>query len=403
MPRFEPFAALRYHASIDLDAVTAPPYDVIDDEERQALAARSPYNAVRIELPIDDGGGDRYAVAAELLARWVDEGVLVVDDMPSFFLYRMGFVDELGRPCQTSGVIGALELSDPGDGEVLPHEQTTPRAKTDRLALLDATRCNLSPIWCLSLASGLADLCEPAGAPLARCTDGTGTHHRLWAVTAPAAIAAIGQVVASAPVVIADGHHRYETALALRHRRRQAGAGPGGHDLIMALVVELTESELAVRAIHRLLTGLPDGTDVLSAWAPLFDPEPVVPDQTPLLAQLEPAGVLGLALDDGTSWLLRPRPDAFPANLPDLDAARVAHARHLLPAHDVTYHHDPGTALAGASARGSAAVLLRPATVAQIAAIADGRQSMPAKTTYFHPKPRTGMVFRSIDRPAASL
>ena len=403
MPRFEPFAALRYRASIDLDEVTAPPYDVIDDEEREALAARSPYNAVRVELPVDDNGGDRYAVAAKLLARWVDEGVLVVDDPLSFFIYRMGFIDEHGQPRQTSGVIGALELSDPGDGEVLPHEQTTPRAKTDRLALLDATGCNLSPIWCLSLAGGLAELCEPSDAPLARCTDGDGTHHRLWAVTAPAAIAAIARVVASAPVVIADGHHRYETALAFRRQRHQAGAGPGGHDLIMALVVELTESELAVRAIHRLLTGLPDDTDLLRAWAPLFDPEPVVADRATLLAQLEPAGALGLALDDGTGWLLRPRRDAFPHDLPDLDAARVAHARHLLPTHDVTYHHDPSAALAGASARGSAAVLLRPPTVAQIAATADGRQCMPAKTTYFHPKPRTGMVFRSIDRPAASL
>ncbi len=404
MPRFEPFAALRYRESIDLDVVTAPPYDVIDDHQRAVLATRSPYNAVRVELPVDDDGCDRYQVAARLLATWMDEGVLVADESPSFFLYRMGFTDEHGRVRQTSGVIGALELSVPGEGDVLPHEQTTPRAKSDRLALLQATGCNLSPIWCLSPAKGLAQLVEPSGPPLARCTDESGTHHRLWAVRAPALIGAISALVASAPLVIADGHHRYETALALRQLRERAGAGPGAHDLIMALVVELTESELAVRAIHRLLGGLPREVDVVTSWAPLFEARPVTTGPADLLELLAPAGSLGLVLADGSSWLLRPRPGAFPDDLPDLDAARVEHARQLLPPHEVTYHHDHAAAVAGVgSTEGAVAVMLRPATVAQIAATAERGECMPAKTTYFHPKPRTGMVFRSIDPPMGSL
>ena len=404
MPRFEPFVALRYHESIDLDAVTAPPYDVIDDDERAVLAARSPYNAVRVELPVDDDGRDRYQAAARLLATWMDEGVLVAEKSPSLFIYRMGFTDEHGRARQTSGVIGALELSTPGEGEVLPHEQTTPRAKSDRLALLEATACNLSPIWCLSPAKGLAQLVEPAGPPLARCTDESGTHHRLWAVTAPALIGAISALVASAPLVIADGHHRYETALAFRQLRERAGAGPGGHDLIMALVVELTESELAVRAIHRLLSGLTPDVDVVTSWAPLFEARRVPADHTALLTLLGPAGALGLVLADGSSWLLRPRPGAFPDDLPDLDAARVEHARRRLPPHEVTYHHDHRAAVAAVAGRqGGAALLLRPATVAQIATTAERGECMPAKTTYFHPKPRTGMVFRSIDCPMVPL
>ena len=404
MPRLEPFAALRYRESIDLDDVTAPPYDVIDDEERAALAARSPYNAVHLELPIDDDGSDRYQVAARLLSTWIDEGVLVADESPSFYLYRMGFTDEHGRARQTSGVIGALELSAPAEGEVLPHEETTARAKSDRLALLEATSCNLSPIWCLSPAEGLARLAEPTGPPLARCTDSTGTHHRLWQVSAPGLIEAISSLVASAPVIIADGHHRYQTALTLRQQRHRAGSAPGGHDLVMALVVELTESELAVRAIHRLLTGLPPDVDVISAWQPLFRTDRVTGDPAELLGLLVPAAALGLVLPDGSSWLLCPRPGTFPDDLPDLDAARLEHARRLLPPHEVTYHHDAAAALAGVGSGGGAvAALLRPPTVAQIAATAERRERMPAKTTYFHPKPRTGMVFRSIERRAASL
>lgn len=404
MPRFEPFTGLRYRKGIDLDAVIAPPYDVIDESQREALANRSPYNAVHLELPVDEPGADRYQVAARLLAEWLDAGVLVADDTPSFSLYRMGFTDEHGRPRQTSGVIGALELSVPGGGDVLPHEHTTPKATRDRLALLGATEANLSPIWGLSLAKGLTGLVEPTGPPLARCTDESGTHHRLWRVSAPAMTDAISSVVASAPVVIADGHHRYETALAWRHQRLTAGAGPGPHDLIMALVVELTESELAVRAIHRLLSGLDPSLDVMSAWSELFDAEPIEVGNADVASVMESAGGLALYLNDRSSFLLRPRAGAFPPDLPDLDAARIEHARTSLPAHQVAYHHDVAGLLATVDEQpGTAAVLLRPATVAQISATAERRDRMPPKTTYFHPKPRTGMVFRSIDRASMPL
>ncbi|MDP8987918.1 MAG: DUF1015 domain-containing protein, partial [Actinomycetota bacterium] len=147
MARFEPFAGLRYGDDIHLEAVIAPPYDVTDDEDRERLASRSPYNAVRLELPSDEDGHDRYAVAAHLLQEWQDGGVLVRDSEPGFYVYRMGYHDEQGRPRQTNGVLGALELSVPGEGDVLPHEETTPKAKSDRLRLLEATGCNLSPIW----------------------------------------------------------------------------------------------------------------------------------------------------------------------------------------------------------------------------------------------------------------
>ena len=404
MPRFEPFAGLRYRESSDLDAMTAPPYDVIDDQQRAALASRSPYNAVRLELPVGSGGEDPYRSAARLLQEWLGAGVLVDDDEPAFYLYRMGYRDEQGRPLQTSGVIGALELSVPGEGDVLPHEHTTPRAKSDRLALLEATQCNLSPIWCLSLAEGLAALAAPTGPPLARCTDELGAHHRLWRVTAPAALDALASLVGSAPVVIADGHHRYETALAHRDRRRQDGGAPGPHDLIMAMVVELAEGELSVQPIHRLLGDLPAGLDVVEALAPWFEAEAVGDDGEPLPALMERAGALGLALPDGTWWLLAPRAGAFPDEMPDLDSSRLDVARGGLPPHEVTYQHGASTVLHQVKGREDrAAVLLRPATVAQIAATAERRDRMPPKTTYFHPKLRTGMVFRSIDPEGSPL
>ncbi|HVL04235.1 MAG TPA: DUF1015 family protein, partial [Acidimicrobiales bacterium] len=136
MPRFEPFAGLRYRMSADIDDVVAPPYDVIDEPQREALAARSPFNAVHVELPVDeDDGGDRYRRAARLLREWRQKGIVAPDDPSALYLYRMGYHDEDGTPRQTTGVIGALELSVPGEGDVLPHEETTPRAKSDRLQL----------------------------------------------------------------------------------------------------------------------------------------------------------------------------------------------------------------------------------------------------------------------------
>ena len=398
MPRFEPFAGLRYRMSADIGEVTAPPYDVIDEEQRAAQAARSPFNAVHVELPVDeeDGGGDRYQRAARHLREWRERGILAPDDPAALYLYRMGYHDEEGNPRQTTGVIGALELSAPGEGHILPHEETTPRAKSDRLRLLEATKANLSPIWCLSQARHLSAFAEPLGPPFARCTDEDGAHHRLWRVTSPAVVDGLVEVVASAPVIIADGHHRYETALAYRDKCRAGGAGEGGHDFILALVVELADAELSVQAIHRVLSGLPADIDVAEALSPWFRREPYDGDGS-LPSAMARAGALGLVLPGGTSELLVPRDDAFPDELPDLDASRLEVARGGLPAHEVSYHHGADDVIGQVTGRtGTAAVLLRPATVEQIGESARRGLRMPPKTSYFHPKPRTGMVFRSL-------
>jgi uncharacterized protein (DUF1015 family) len=396
VPRFEPFAGIRYDGErVALDDVLAPPYDVISAEDLAELEARSPNNAVRLELPRDEANRDRYAAAQCRLDEWLASGVLVTDDGPSFYVYRMGFHDEAGRPRQTSGVIGALELSLPGEGDVLPHERTMSKPKDDRLNLLRACRANLSPVWGLSLAEGLSQLCELPGPPTARGTDEDGVHHRLWRITQPGVVAAIAEAVSSAPVVIADGHHRYETALHYRDERRQerGSSTPADDDLLMAYVVELSDEQLTVRPIHRLLAGLPDDFDLVDALASSFEVFDGGPPTADLAARMDDAGALGL-VTGGQAWLLRPRGEI---DADEGDADRLDAALTSLPPHEVVYQHGVDHTLALIDkGEAQAAVLLRATTVEQIASAARARRRMPAKSTFFYPKPRTGLVFRRL-------
>ena len=303
----------------------------------------------------------------------------------------MLFEDENGRFQRTHGVIGALGLpprgADPGAVGVLPHERTMKTAKSDRLSLLRATRANLDPIWVLSLTEGLSKLLVPHHLPLiAYCEDGEGVTHRLFPLTAPQDIAAVSEAVAAAPVVLADGHHRFETACAYRDERVAAGIDDPGAERIMAFTAELADDELSVRPIHRLLLGL-DGIHVRAALAGAFTvldagantPERVVE----LRARMRDEDALGLVDRSGL----------------DVDTVRFdASVRPALPDATVTFRSD-AAAVAALVEKGAAdaAVLLRPVTVAQIRAAAFAGVRMPEKTTFFSPKPRTGMVFRSLD------
>jgi uncharacterized protein (DUF1015 family) len=397
VPRFEPFRGIRYAPDVDLAAVLAPPYDVIDAEGRARLEARDARNAVRVELPVEgDDGTDRYTAAGCLFDEWLASGVLVQDDEPSFYVYRMGYHDAEGRARQTAGVVGALELSAPGEADVLPHERTMSKPKDDRLRILRSCRANLSPVWCLSLAEGLGSLCELPGGPDMRATDEDGVHHRLWRVAQAGVVDAIRDAVASQPVVIADGHHRYETAIAFREEVRAAHGGTGGDaDLLMTFVVELAEEQLTVRPIHRLLHAVGDGVelpDALDRWFEPFETDAAVET---LPDRMIDAGALALVVPGG-AWLLRPR-DPRPG---EPDSRLLDGVLDELGA-EVTFHHDAAqvAALVG-KGEARAGILLRPPTVAQIAAAARARLRMPEKTTFFHPKPRTGLVFRRLDLPA---
>jgi uncharacterized protein (DUF1015 family) len=400
VPRFEPFLAVRYDsARVSLDDVVAPPYDVIGPEERERLAARSPYNVVHVDLPAPEWGAERYAAAGARFAEWVVDGVLAVDDEPGFYVYRMGWRDERGRAGQTTGVIGALELAPPGEHGVLPHERTMGKPKDDRLNLMRATRANLSPIWGLSLATGLSALCEVSGPPVARHTDDEGVHHRLWPLSQPAVVAAVTETVAAAPVVIADGHHRYETALAYRDERAsEKGGAPGDYDLVLAYLVELSGGQLSIGAIHRLVSGLPPDFDPVASLAGDFE---VVGGgglaDVDLLDRMSAEGAFGLVTAAGT-WLLRPRPGAAGGrNGSEPDAGLLDRSLAGWPPHETTYPHRAGDVLAAVAAgSASAGLLLRPATVEQIAHSARAGRRMPQKTTFFRPKPRTGLVFRGL-------
>jgi uncharacterized protein (DUF1015 family) len=393
--RFEPFPALRYDLDrVDLGRVVSPPYDVIDDAQRAELAGRDPHNAVRIDLPVDEGGEDRYEVARRLLREWIVDGTLTADADPTFTVYRMSYVDDAGRDRHTTGIIGALELTPPGT-DILPHEHTTPKAKSDRLDMLRSCRANTSAIWGLSLAKGLTDLLPVDRPPLAEVTDEDGVRHTIWVVDDADTCAAISTAVAGQPVVIADGHHRFETSLAYRGEREAAEGDAGPAELTLAYVVELVEDELTVRAIHRLLTGLPTDLDLVEALSPWFEPLGPPPAGVAVTAAMDDAGALCLVLPD-REVLLRPRPEAL-ADARDLDSARLDVALAGLPAHALTFQHGPDNVRRlVAEGQAQAGVLLRPASIAQIDATAHGGERMPPKTTFFHPKPKTGLVFRTL-------
>ncbi|MDQ4133352.1 MAG: DUF1015 domain-containing protein [Actinomycetota bacterium] len=394
MPRFEPFPAVRYDPSrVALDDVIAPPYDVIDAAGEAELAARSPYNAVHVELTSGPGGVNRYHEAHCRFEEWMAEGVLRQDAEPAFYIYRMGYQGSDGALRQTTGVLGALELSPFGSGGVLPHERTMPKAKDDRLQLLRACRVNMSPIWALSLASGLSDLCQPAGPPQARATAADGVHHRVWTVTQSGLMETIQATVASAPAMIADGHHRYETALAYRDERRAAGDGAGDHDFVLTYMVELADDQLSVGPIHRVIAGLDDGFDPLTGLASEFELIEQVAPGPDVAERAAATGAVALVTATG-AWLLRPT-DGTTGDEPD--SVRLDRALAEWPSHRIGFEHSPATVL-GAVAAGDAqiGVLLRPATVAQIAAAARAGHRLPEKTTFFWPKPATGLTFRRV-------
>jgi uncharacterized protein (DUF1015 family) len=398
VPDFEPFNGIRFDTTrFDPVAVTAPPYDVISPEQRTALVDGSPCNVVHIDLPVvdtEDPSTDPYVTAKAKFQQWRSEGVLITDPNPSFTVYRMSTRNDEGVEQHTTGVIGALRLSRPDEGEILCHEYTTPKAKSDRLDLLGATDANLSPIWGLSPAAGLTDLLTLDEPPIVEF-EADGVRHSVWRVEDPVRIEAIRAAVGSAPVVIADGHHRYETSLAHRDAIRLTSGTSTGAESVMCFVVELAQEQLSVGPIHRLVTGLDPDVDLLGLLGDFFEIEPIDLPTSGMIRELEAAGSLALITSTGTS-LLRPRPEMF-REARDLDSSRLDLALEGLHGITVTYQHGVENILAAVgSGDADFGVLLRPVTVAQIVEIASGGERMPPKSTFFWPKPRTGVVLRSL-------
>jgi uncharacterized protein (DUF1015 family) len=393
VPRFEPFAAIRY--ATDLAPVVAPPYDVLSDTEINSLEARSPYNVVRIDVP--RGGEDRYQLAAKTMQAWLNEGILAVDPEPSFTIYRMRFTDAAGVRRDIVGVLGGLEVVDLEAPGVLPHERTTAKAATDRLDLTRATAANLSPVWGLSLSNGLTELLTEPGEPLGTVTE-DGVEHVLERVADPQRIAAIRDKLAADDVLIADGHHRYGVSRTYREEIRAAtGRTDTPAELTLAFVNELIEEQLSVAAIHRLYTDI-DIADLARALARSFDLVPTERPNAATLAELHQQGLLILVSSNAT-WLMQAKPGRFDG-VRALDGGWLETALADI-ALTVSYQHGLTETLDEVdSGRAAAAVLIRPVSVAEIERTAREGLLMPPKSTFFTPKLKTGFVIRSL-QPSA--
>ncbi len=435
MPHIRSFRALRYDPGLvgDLGAVVAPPYDVIGPELHRALLARHPRNAVRLDLPQSEPREDpneRYRRAARTVAAWRSDGTLHKDVHPSVYVSEQAYrVPGTGIERVQRGFFARLRLEPLGAaGGVLPHERTLSGPKEDRYRLLRATGLNTSPVVGL-----FEDPAREASAILARIasrgadvdvTDDDGVRHRLWAVTDDGPDAGDGPaarlmgLAAAGPVFIADGHHRYETALRYRDERRAvASSDPDpAFDYLLMLFLG-AEEQLTVLPTHRVVRDLGDGgvADLQAGLDRLFAVTRTSPEA--LVARYEAAGELaggggrlGVLTRDG-AWNLSARREAFAPLLPDggeavrgLDVTLLGAALDALAGIDrtalaggqrvgYTKSATEAAALVAACVEGSdAAFLLEPTPVAAILAVAREGDVMPQKSTYFYPKALTGLV-----------
>ncbi len=417
MAEVKPLRALHYDLEQvgSLGDVLAPPYDVIGPAERSALVARSPHNAVELDLPEDAGGGDRYAHAARTLNAWRDEGILVADAEPALWALEQSYTGPDGQGYARRGFLARVRVSEYGPGLVRPHERTQPGPKRDRLDLTRATKHNLSPIF--SLHPGDAwGLLEPAlGQPWGEATDSDGTVNRVWRVADPEVIEAVEAELADAELLIADGHHRYETA---RVYADEVG-GEGDHRYTLMCLVSLEDPGLTVFGYHRLLGGFM-GTDrpevLASALREHFEIEEVEE------AELDPAGAEGVGvfgyIDSHLRRSFRLRLKD-PALLGELLAARSEAYRRLdaaileelilkralgMSAEDIEAKRGIGYAKSVKEALETiddegeyqVAFLLRPTPVGQVREVAAAGETMPPKSTFFFPKVPTGIVFNPL-------
>jgi uncharacterized protein (DUF1015 family) len=411
MAEVKPLPALHYNLTAvpSLADVTAPPYDVIDPPLRASLLARSPLNVVEIDLPEAPGGGDPYEHAAETLESWTLDGVLTRGREPSIWALTQEYETPDGSRLTRHGFLARVRVTDYGPGLVRPHERTQPGPKEDRLRLTRATRHNLSPIFALHPGS-VWDAIEPhlADEPFGAVTDDDGTVHRAWAITDPATHEAVTAGLEDAELLIADGHHRYETA---RTYADEIG-GDGPHRYTLMCLVSLEDPGLTIFGTHRLLANL-DRERLERGIAEHFETEAVAAEG------LDPAGAEGVGvfgfLDGERTLRLRLRdPGAVDAVVDNrseayrrLDAVileeLVLKGALGMSSDDIAAKRGIGYAKGVEAARGAmaageyeAAFLLRPTPVSQVREVAAAGETMPPKSTFFFPKLLTGLVFNPL-------
>ena len=387
MPEFRPFPALRYSPAIDLDLTLAPPYDVLSEADVEELHERDPYNITHIDVPEDQD----YAHAGALLKQWVDEKVLVRDPMETLSIYRLQFTDH-----EILAVLGGLEVVDDAPGaSVIPHERVTAKASTDRLDLMRATSANTSPVWGLSLASGLTEALREPG-EMARSVTVAGVTHTVERISDPDRIVAIRDILASDDVLIADGHHRYGVSRIYRDEVRAAtGRTDTRAEQTLAFVNELVEDQLYLEAIHRLYSGI-SPNQLRTALETSFTFSPVESVTSAILDDMVRSGRLVLLWPDGTAEWLTPRPGAFDG-VRNLDGVWLETAMTGIDA-EVTYQHGlPEMLDCMATDTYTAGILIRPTSIDEIRRTAREGLLMPPKSTFFTPKLLTGWVIRPTE------
>jgi uncharacterized protein (DUF1015 family) len=411
MAEIEPLTALHYNVEKigGLQDVVAPPYDVIDAEQRAALADRSPYNVVRIDLP---QGEDPYAAAAAQLASWERDQIVVRDDRPALWALAQEFTGPDGRRRTRRGFLARVRVEEYGSGRIRPHERTHPGPKQDRLMLTRATRANLSPIFSLfdDPSGEVWGAVEPAtaGPAWAQTTDDDGTVNRLWRVGDERVIQTVQRVLGDRELLIADGHHRYETA---RVYAEEIG-GEGPHRYVLMCLVALQDPGLAVFPTHRLVRVDEPGALARTIKTdfevqPLANTDALVPEPNARvrIGYLSGAGPAMLALKDQTIADAALEGHAEPYRRLDTAVLEALILKGTLRMSDEDIDHLKGLAYARDANHAieliehreyDGAFFMAPTPVERVQAVARSGESMPPKSTYFFPKVPTGLLFNPL-------
>jgi uncharacterized protein (DUF1015 family) len=420
MADVQPLRTLRYDLAAvgSLDAVAAPPYDVIDPPLRAQLAARSPFNVVEVDLP-EANGGDPYLHAQTTMEAWLQEGIVRREREPAMWAMTQDYTGPDGSAYTRHGFFCRVRVEDYGPGRIRPHERTQPGPKEDRLRLTRATRANLSPIFSLfpdpEQQAWRTIESVTAREPYASVTDGGGTVNRLWRIADPLTITHVQDVLRNRELLIADGHHRYETA---RVYAQEVG-GEGEHRYVLMFLCSLQDSGLTIFPTHRLLKGLSGDEsrraalrsaierhfDVSEVAPGELEPPPGAPVAFGYLDSIDKQA-LRLTLTDqaAVDEALPGRSEAYRR----LDTAvlealvlkgalgmsedDVANKRGLGYSSDLADARD-----AVESGRADAAFFMRATPVEQVREVAEAGESMPPKSTFFYPKIPTGLVFNPLD------
>lgn len=421
------FRALRYDLGKagEIGELTSPPYDIINEEQRLGYLERNPYNIIRLELP---KGDNPYVRAGETLRGWIDDGVLKLDMDPGLYIYEMEFLTKVdkGETKKLRSLICRVRLEEFSAGVVLPHEETLSKAKQDRFDLMCAANCNFSSIYSLyqdpeHVTRKRLDNLAAGSAPRYEFSDGLVTH-RLWVVNDPAAIAAIQEDFAGRKLYIADGHHRYETALNYRRHLKEYGIDCPGADFVMMTLADMSDEGLVVFPTHRLVRGLDgiNGHELLRACEEYFEITPVE-DADGAQAALDDGYARGehcFAFYDKVKWhvlalrdtnimknLLPDKSDAYREldvsilhtlileRLMGIDRENMANQINL------TYTRSVPEAITSVdTGESNCCFLLNPTRVDEICSVAACGEKMPQKSTYFYPKLITGLVVNDLSQ-----